>query len=157
MIFKRSKPAPRQAPPTAEPSYIARETTIEGNLMSAGEIHIDGMVRGLVRAHTCLVDRQGEVRGEISAEIVYVRGRVLGPISGVHVQIESGAHVEGDVTNETISIENGAYVLGSIRRVAPQLQPPIDQTHFEALEAPKVFEEENTKPKIHLFKAPKKN
>lgn len=154
MLFKRSKPAPRQAPVAAEPSYIARDTTVEGNVMTDGEIHIDGSVHGMVRAHTCLVDARGEVRGEISAEIVYVRGRVIGPIHGIHVQIQAGAHVEGDITNETISIENGAYVLGSIRHVNP-VQQQVSPT-FSKLEAPKGFELEDVPENVHPFKTSKK-
>lgn len=155
MIFRRSKPAPRPAPIPAEPSYIARDTTVEGNLVSDGEIHIDGSIHGTVRAHTCLIDVRGEVRGEISAEIVYVRGRVIGPISGVHVQIQAGAHVEGDVTNETISIENGAYVLGSIRHVTPiQNQAP---DIFSKLEAPQGYNSEDKTENVHPFKAPKQS
>lgn len=155
MFFKRSKTTPRQAPTPAEPSYIARDTTIEGNLVSDGEIHIDGSVHGSVRAHTCLIDVRGEVRGDVSAEIVYVRGRVIGPISGVHVQIQAGAHVEGDVTNETISIENGAYVLGSIRHVMPIQQQPPDI--FSKLEAPQSFNPSDKSENVHPFKTTKQN
>lgn len=153
MIFKRSKPAPRPAPVASEPSYIARDTTVEGNLLSDGEIHIDGSINGMVRAHTCLVDARGEVRGQISAEIVYVRGRVIGPISGVHVQIEKGAHVEGDVTNETISIENGAYVLGSIRHVTP-VQAQLHDVYTK-YEAPKTISANEKPENVHPFKSPK--
>ena len=51
MIFKRNKPAPRQevaaiepvvAETATEPSYIGRDTTVEGNISTAGEIHIEG-------------------------------------------------------------------------------------------------------------------
>ena len=114
MIFKRPRTNPDPMPMAAEPTYIGRETSIEGNILSDGEIHIDGAVRGLVRAHTCLIDAHGELLGELFAQVIYVRGRMIGPIVGVNVHIEAGAHVEGNVTNETISIENGAYVLGSI-------------------------------------------
>ena len=47
MIFKRNKPAPRQevaaiepvvAETATEPSYIGRDTTVEGNISTAGEI-----------------------------------------------------------------------------------------------------------------------
>jgi cytoskeletal protein CcmA (bactofilin family) len=115
-MFFKSKKKTRDVPQTvAEPSYIARDTSLEGNIICDGEIHIDGAVRGSVRAQTCLIDTHGEVHGEISAQMVYVRGRVMGPVSGTHVHIHAGAHVEGNVTNETISIENGAYVYGSIR------------------------------------------
>ncbi len=157
MIFKRSKPAPRQTAIPAEPSYIARDTTVEGNLMSDGEIHIDGAIHGTVRAHTCLVDARGEVRGEIAADMVYVRGRVIGPISGIHVQIESGAHVEGDVINETISIANGAYVLGSIRHVKPAPPPAQPNELFKKLEAPQAFDGEPEPENVHPFKTPKQS
>jgi cytoskeletal protein CcmA (bactofilin family) len=156
MIFKRSKPAPpRPSAIAAEPSYIARDTTVEGNVVSEGEVHIDGSVQGMVRAHTCLVDRRGEVRGEISAEIIYVRGRVIGPINGVHVQIEAGAHVEGDVTNETISIENGAYVLGSIRHAVPA--PGQSPELFNKLEMPENIMLDQITENVRPFKAPKQN
>ena len=155
MFFRRSKSAPRQTPVPAEPSYVARDTTVDGNLESDGEIHIDGSVHGTVRAHTCLVDVRGEVRGQISAEIVYVRGRVIGPINGVHVKIQTGAHVEGDIINETISIENGAYVLGSIRHVTPVKQRPPE--NLSKLEAPRGLDFEDKSKNVHPFKAPKQS
>ena len=123
MIFKRNKPAPRQeavafepaveAPPS-EPSYIGRDTTIEGNISTSGEIHIEGELRGSVRAYTCLIDIDGQVNGGVSAQYVVVRGRVLGPITAAHVTIQKGAHVEGNVVHEGLSIEHGAFVMGAI-------------------------------------------
>jgi cytoskeletal protein CcmA (bactofilin family) len=100
MFFKSKKKTRELQQATSEPSYVARDTSLEGNLICDGEIHIDGAVRGSVRAHTCLVDNNGEVHGEITAEIVYVRGRVIGPVTGTHVFIHASAHVEGNVTNE---------------------------------------------------------
>ena len=122
MLFKRGKPDKRQAAvhepietaPPGEPTYIASDTSFEGNINSNGEIHIDGELRGHVQAHTCLVDRHGEVIGGISAQYVVVRGRVIGPINATQVTIQSGAHVEGNVVHEGLSIENGAFVMGSI-------------------------------------------
>ena len=123
MIFKRNKPAPRQeaaafepvvAETATEPSYIGRDTTVEGNISTAGEIHIEGELRGSVRAYTCLIDADGQVNGGVSAQYVVVRGRVLGPITATHVTIQKGAHVEGNVVHEGLSIEHGAFVMGSI-------------------------------------------
>ena len=135
-MFKRPKqqlPAvqPPVAPPVApEPSYIARDTTFEGNILTSGEIHIDGAVRGMVQAQTCLVDAYGEVQGGIVAQMLYVRGRVTGPISAVHVTIQAGAHVEGNVAHDTISIENGAFVLGNIsHRTSHSPAPAIPETY----------------------------
>ena len=123
MIFRRNKPALRQeaaalepvaAEQAAEPSYIGRDTTVEGNISTPGEIHIEGELRGSVRAYTCLIDTEGQVNGGVSAQYVVVRGRVLGPITATHVTIQKGAHVEGNVVHEGLSIEHGAFVMGSI-------------------------------------------
>ena len=114
-MFKRSKPsvqAPRQD--RDEPSYIAKDTEFDGNIVSSGEIHIDGLVRGTVQAQTCLIDVNGEIQGGILADAVFIRGRVMGPVSAAQVRISAGAHVEGNVAHDTISIEPGAYVLGNI-------------------------------------------
>jgi cytoskeletal protein CcmA (bactofilin family) len=116
MIFRRSKSNGNAQ--VAGPSVIAQDVVIEGNVSTAGELHIDGTVNGLVRAQACIVDANGIVEGEIVADEVFVRGRVVGPIRGNHVHLYSGAHVEGDVINDSISIENGAYIYGSIRRAS---------------------------------------
>jgi cytoskeletal protein CcmA (bactofilin family) len=118
MVFglgkKKQRLDTRQVP--QEPSFIARDTAFEGNISSEGELHVDGEVRGSIRAHTCLIDSHGEVHGGISAQFVVIRGRVIGPITAAQVTIQAGAHVEGNVINENIIIENGAYVMGSITR-----------------------------------------
>ena len=63
-------------------------------------------------------DLHGVVHGELSGEVIHVRGRVIGPIQGSKVYIHAGAHVEGDIFQDSISIENGAYVYGTIRHNA---------------------------------------
>jgi cytoskeletal protein CcmA (bactofilin family) len=117
MFFKRPKTgSPNGVAAGPEPSYVARDTSFEGNVICDGEIHIDGAIRGTVRAQTCLVDAHGEIHGELIAQHVFVRGRIMGPVTGTHVSIHAGAHVEGNITHETISIENGAFVYGSMRQ-----------------------------------------
>jgi cytoskeletal protein CcmA (bactofilin family) len=122
MIFRKSKPAPQRVestpvtnlPQVAEPSYICRDTTIEGTIISTGEIHIDGALRGSLQAATCLVDSNGHVQGSITAQYVVVRGRVNGPITAQQLTISKGGHVEGNVVHQGISIEQGAFVMGTI-------------------------------------------
>jgi cytoskeletal protein CcmA (bactofilin family) len=124
MLFRRSKANGNGHGHNAAPSVISQDVVIDGSFVTAGELHIDGTVNGSVRAHACVVDLNGVVEGEISANEVFVRGRVIGPIKGNHVHLYAGSHVEGDVINETISIENGAYIYGSIRRAEdPMAQP----------------------------------
>jgi cytoskeletal protein CcmA (bactofilin family) len=119
MIFKRSRQPTNGSNNVTHsgPSIVAQDVTIEGNVTAAGELHIDGTVYGTVRAHSCVIDMNGFVQGEIIAQEVFVRGRVIGPIRGAHVNLYAGAQVEGDILNETISIENGANIYGMISRV----------------------------------------
>jgi cytoskeletal protein CcmA (bactofilin family) len=135
MFFKKSKSETETSSSTLDPSYIARDTSFEGNIICDGEIHIDGMVRGTVRAQTCLIDAHGEILGELTAQHIFIRGRMIGPVTGTHVNIQAGAHVEGNVTNETISIENGAYVFGSMRQGGLN-QPPIEAEPVPAKHEP---------------------
>jgi cytoskeletal protein CcmA (bactofilin family) len=123
MIFKRPKHSSNgvRSIPNSSPSMVAQDVTIEGNITTTGELHIDGTVYGAVRARSCVIDLNGFVHGEITADEVYIRGRVIGPIRGTHVNLYAGAQVEGDILNETISIENGANIYGMISRAeAPQ-------------------------------------
>jgi cytoskeletal protein CcmA (bactofilin family) len=136
MIFKRSKTSTNGTvtPSNSGPSIVAQDVTIEGNITAAGELHIDGTVFGLVRAKSCVVDMNGFVQGELVAEEIFIRGRVMGPIRGLHVNLYAGAQVEGDILNETISIENGANIYGMISRAENPLAdgqvhqglPPVD-------------------------------
>jgi cytoskeletal protein CcmA (bactofilin family) len=131
MLFRRfrknARPNGQAAHVDAPPSYVGQDVVVEGSLVSAGELHIDGTVHGNARGQAVVVDRHGAVHGEVIAEEVLVRGRVIGPIRGVHVHLYPGAHVEGDVTNESISIDNGAYIYGSIRRSEDPLGEPAPQ------------------------------
>jgi cytoskeletal protein CcmA (bactofilin family) len=129
----------------AGPSIITEDVVIEGNLISGGELQIDGTVNGDVRAHSVVVDAQGVIHGEVVADEVLVRGRIIGPIRGVHLHVYAGGHIEGDVINETISIDNGAYIDGAIRRsddplaepppqYDPQYEPAAEQRQFGVLD-----------------------
>jgi cytoskeletal protein CcmA (bactofilin family) len=163
MFFsKKTKPKPNVASapqatarPTgpSEPSYIGRDTIVDGHITSDGEVHVDGTVRGAVRAQVCVIDQHGVVDGEVTGEVVHVRGRIIGPIQGSKVYIHAGSHVEGDVFQDTISIENGAYVYGTIRHNVP---PPSSIPAFPPpVKANGAADAEQTSPEpLQLRSAP---
>ncbi len=114
---QKTKEEPVKKPAaSAGPSILTSDLILEGNLATNGELQIDGTVHGAVQAAVCIIEANGVVHGSVMAEDVFIRGRVIGPICGVHVTVVAGAHVEGDILNQSLAIENGAFVDGKIRR-----------------------------------------
>ncbi len=94
------------------PSIIAKGLVITGNLACDGELQVDGIVTGDIRAEKLNVGETAHVTGAIDAGDVMIRGKVDGGIRGIDVSIMSTASVRGDVINTSLSIEPGAIVDG---------------------------------------------
>jgi cytoskeletal protein CcmA (bactofilin family) len=111
--------APRQAKASAGvPSIISPDLTITGDLNSAGDIQVDGTVRGDVTADTLTIGEQGQVEGKVRGERVRVCGTVEGEIEGGTVTLAASARVVGDVVHDSLAIEPGAHLEGHCRRRA---------------------------------------
>jgi len=98
-------------------SHIGADLTIVGNLVSKGEVHIDGQIQGDLHAVAVLIGESARVTGGIVADEVIVRGGVSGSIRGRRVVLQSSSRVEGDVFHQQLGIEQGAYFEGKSRRV----------------------------------------
>lgn len=98
------------------PSVIGPDLLITGNLMSRGEVQIDGEVQGDVHATNLVVGDTARITGGIVADEVVVRGHVMGSVRGKRVLLQSSSHVEGDVYHLTLAIEQGAFFEGKSRR-----------------------------------------
>ena len=132
MFFKRNKLVTNDNHAASEPraqSVIAADMVLEGNLLSKGELHIEGEVRGTIEADICVVGRDGIVEGTIRAGEVIVEGRVIGPIHANHVTLRDGADVKGDVVNTSIQVESGAHLQGAVWHSESPLggTPPLSQ------------------------------
>jgi len=102
----------------AAPSIISTDLMISGDLVSEGEVHIDGTVQGDVKAKSVPVGEAGVVRGEVFADSVRVHGTVDGQINARSVSLARSAKVSGDILHEMLSIEQGAFFEGHCRRIA---------------------------------------
>ncbi len=108
-----SKPNKSQAPAKGSaPSILSKDARMTGDLVSQGELHVDGQIQGDVRCHTLVIGETGSVVGEILAELVHVHGEVSGQIRARKVTLAHTAHVTGDVTHESLAIEAGAHIAG---------------------------------------------
>ena len=102
--------------PKAAPSILSSDLTIKGNLVTSGDVQIEGILEGDIRAHLLTVGETATVKGEVIADDVVVNGRVVGCVRGLKVRLTATARVEGDVIHKTIAIESGAHFEGSVKR-----------------------------------------
>jgi cytoskeletal protein CcmA (bactofilin family) len=104
---------PKVKPPA---SVLSSDLTIVGNLRTSGDIQVEGVVEGDIRAHLLTVGEGATIRGEIVADDIVINGRVIGRVRGLKVRLTSTARVEGDIIHKTIAIESGAHFEGSVQR-----------------------------------------
>lgn len=127
--------APMRAGDRSAPSIIGPDLLITGNLVSRGEIQIEGEIQGDVHATNIVVGDTARITGGIVADEVVVRGHVMGSVRGKRVLLQNSSHVEGDVYHQTLAIEQGAFFEGKSRRTedptagsATRLEaPPVNQ------------------------------
>ena len=122
--------APRAAGPAPVSqrglSTLSSDLQFEGGISGSGDLQIDGAIKGDVRVGRLIVGETGAVEGNVSADYVEVRGRIVGGISGKQVKLIATAYVDGDITAEQMSIDIGAYFQGRVlqgRREAPAPTP----------------------------------
>jgi cytoskeletal protein CcmA (bactofilin family) len=107
-----------------KPSVIGPSLSVTGNVISKGEIHIDGEICGDVHCTSLTILENGHIVGGVVAKDIVVEGRVTGAVRGVNVSLKSTSHVEGDIIHTGLAIEQGAFFEGKIRR----MEDPIGQS-----------------------------
>jgi cytoskeletal protein CcmA (bactofilin family) len=98
------------------PSVIGEDLTVEGNIISKGEVQLEGEVKGNIHCTSLVIGDKALVEGGVVADDVIVRGRVVGSLRGHRVTLQSSSHVEGDIFHQSLAIEQGAFFEGKSRR-----------------------------------------
>jgi cytoskeletal protein CcmA (bactofilin family) len=143
----RPQPAPVLGKKGMQPSVIAADLNVLGNIISDGVLDIDGKIDGNVRCHTASIRPNGRVHGDVTAEIVHVYGAVEGVIKAKSVMLYATAKVVGTIMHESLSIEDGAFVDGKFKRTDKVFidDEPQAQLTGPIIEA-SVFENDNDEP-----------
>jgi len=101
----------------ARESVISHEMHLSGTLLCAGNLTIDGTLVGDVRARGHVrVGGHGVVLGNIHAEEITVQGRTEGRLTARNVLLCRSSWVKGEVRHAQIEIENGAHFEGDCGR-----------------------------------------
>jgi cytoskeletal protein CcmA (bactofilin family) len=100
-------------------SIIGADVTITGDLVSSGDIKVDGRVDGNITCRTLTLGNQPVVNSSIKADTVRICGTFNGEVKAAKVVLTKDAKVSGDIMQETLEIEPGAILEGNIRRIQP--------------------------------------
>ena len=121
-----SGPAAPASGPNAGPggrSHLVAGTRIVGDITAPGLLEIQGEVEGRVAADSVVIEEHGQVRGEVAAAAVGVRGTFDGHIAAGAVRIHATARLSGTIAYATLSIESGAEVTATLNRTGAATGP----------------------------------
>jgi cytoskeletal protein CcmA (bactofilin family) len=97
-----------------EVTIVGAGARLEGNLVSAGSLRIDGQVKGQINADADVsLSPQSQVEADIRAQNVSVAGRFKGNIvvKG-KAQLARGGRIDGNITSKTLVVEEGGIFHG---------------------------------------------
>ncbi|MDX2425124.1 MAG: polymer-forming cytoskeletal protein [Cycloclasticus sp.] len=104
-------------------TIIGEGTTIQGDILYVGGLHIDGKVIGNVTAEegsptTLTLSKLGSIHGNVNVPTVVIDGEVQGDVSASErVQLISNSRITGNVQYNLIEMEVGAEVNGQLVRL----------------------------------------
>ncbi len=96
-------------------TIISTGTTIEGKLVSNGNVRIDGVINGNVEAKgNITVGEHGEINGEVKGSTVTLGGKVFGSVNASDkVLLEAKSILKGDLITKILVVEEGALFDGT--------------------------------------------
>ena len=98
-------------------SIVGSETKFNGDCRVEGTIRVDGEFEGKLEvSKVIIIGKSGVVKGEVKSSEVVVGGRVMGTIQGENrVELQAGAHVEGDIRTKSLIVDEGVFFDGQCK------------------------------------------
>jgi cytoskeletal protein CcmA (bactofilin family) len=122
-MFERRKSRP---PQKRIDSLIGAGTVVQGNVVFAGGLRIDGAVDGKVATAdnaqgTLVISEHARIDGEVKVSHIVINGSVSGPVTANdYLELQAKARVNGDVVYRTLEMHVGAIVQGKLTHAEPE-------------------------------------
>lgn len=96
-------------------NLISNCTKITGDIVSEGDIRIDGELKGNIKAKGRLVvGANGKIEGEITCNNIEISGEVTGKIIASELlSMKSSSKINGEVVAGKLSVEPGSVFSGN--------------------------------------------
>jgi cytoskeletal protein CcmA (bactofilin family) len=97
-----------------EVTIVGAGARLEGNVVSAGNLRIDGQVKGQINAEgDVALSPQSQVEADIRAQNVSIAGRFKGSIQVKgKAHLARGGRIDGNITSKTLVVEEGGVFHG---------------------------------------------
>lgn len=103
-------------------TLIAHDVQIAGNLEFSDGLRMDGHVNGNVTGRAgeqtlLVVSDQGSITGNVQAYDIVINGTITGDVTVEHfVELQSNAHVNGNIYYQQLRMDVGASVEGKLTK-----------------------------------------
>lgn len=123
------------------PAMIGTSILVKGEISGKENLLVEGRIEGTVRfpADTVVIGSNGSVQGDLYANIIQVRGQVVGDLFGnENVVVQQTGAVRGNITAPRVTLEDGAKLKGAIDmdpQTAPQTRSAAHQATNSTLDS----------------------
>ena len=95
-------------------SIIGEGIDFAGEINTEGNIHIDGIMKGIIRANEVVIGPNGEFDGEIVADILIINGTIKGKFTIKNLHIRKGGLLQGRAKYEILIVDIGGKIQGEL-------------------------------------------
>ena len=95
-------------------SIITEGIDFTGEVNTEGDIHLDGNMKGTIKANEVVIGPNGSFEGEIISNILIVSGDVKGKFNIKNLHVRKDGTLSGKAKYFIVTIESGGKVLGEL-------------------------------------------
>ena len=114
-----------EVPRHVQHAFISADTTVTGDLESAGDLSVEGSVEGNITCRTLTLRGEPTITGDVHVEAVHVCARFTGALRAKMVVVTKAARMTGDIYYETLELQEGAEFEGGFRCTSGSASKPV--------------------------------
>ena len=95
-------------------SIIAQGIDFSGEINTEGDIHLDGKMKGNIKAQEVVIGPEGVFDGEITANILVVSGNIKGKFTVKNLHVKKDGLLQGKAKYEIIVVDAGGNIQGEL-------------------------------------------
>tara|TARA_E500000178_G_C16959545_1_gene725325 strand:- start:111 stop:557 length:447 start_codon:yes stop_codon:yes gene_type:complete len=95
-------------------SIITQGIDFTGEVNTEGDIHLDGNMKGTIKANEVVIGPNGSFEGEIISNLLIVSGKIKGKFNIKNLHIRKDGTLSGKAKYLIVTIDSGGKVLGEL-------------------------------------------